>query len=79
MKTVEGHTSEGPNSLVLRQVKAPRYFKAKVLEDHQADGTNDTLKKAIAGEQTIVFTDKSPSYVDIADYVELHINEKSNE
>ena len=56
-----------------------RYFKAKVLEDHKADGTNDTLKKAIAGEQTIVFTDKSTSYVDIADYVELHITEKSNE
>jgi len=56
-----------------------RYFKAKVLEDHKADGTNDTLKNAIADEQTIVFTDKSTSYVDIADYVELHITEKSNE
>jgi len=50
-----------------------RYFKAKVLEDHKFDGTNDTLKKAIAGEQTIVITDKSTSYVDITDYVELHI------
>jgi len=56
-----------------------RYFKAKVLEDHKSEGTNNTLKKAIDGEHSIVFTDKSTSYVDIADYVELHITEKSNE
>jgi hypothetical protein len=59
--------------------RPPRYFKAKALEDHKADGANDTLKKAIAGEQAIVFTNKSTSYVDIADYVKLHIIEKSNE
>jgi len=56
-----------------------RYFKAKVLEDHMAGGTDDTLGKAIDGERTIVFTDKSTSYVNIADYVEIHISEKSNE
>ena len=56
-----------------------RYFKAKVLEDHQADGTDKTFKKGIDKEQTIVFTDKSTSYVNIADYVELHISEKSGE
>lgn len=56
-----------------------RYFKAKVLGDHKCEGTNNTLKNAIDGEQTIVFTDRSTSYVDIADYVELHITEKSNE
>jgi len=55
-----------------------RYFKAKVLEDHKSEGTGNTLKKAIDDEQVIVFTDKSTSYVDIADYVELHISEKSN-
>jgi recombination DNA repair RAD52 pathway protein len=53
-----------------------RYFKAKVLEDHKADGTNDTLKRSIDDEQTIVFTGQSTSYVDIADYAELHITEK---
>ncbi|WP_143751879.1 IS1595 family transposase, partial [Maribacter sp. 4U21] len=29
-------------------------------------------------EKSIVFTDKSTSYVDIADFVELHVTEKSN-
>lgn len=56
-----------------------RYFKAKVLEDHKADGTDLTFDNAIDNEQTIVFTDKSTSYVNIADYVEMHISEKSDE
>ena len=56
-----------------------RYFKAKVLEDHQAIGADEVLKNAIANEKTIVFTDQSTSYVNIADYVEIHMSEKSNE
>jgi hypothetical protein len=56
-----------------------RYFKAKVLENHKADGTDKTFENAINDEQTIVFTDKSTSYVNIADYVEIHMTEKSNE
>jgi len=50
-----------------------------VLDDHKADGVDETLKKSISDEQTIVFTDKSTSYVNIADYVEIHLSEKSNE
>lgn len=56
-----------------------RYFKAKVLENHTAETTDQALEKAIDNEKTIVFTDKSTSYVNIADYVELHISEKSDE
>jgi hypothetical protein len=56
-----------------------RYFKAKVLDDHRVEGTDQTLMDAIDGERTIVFTDKSTSYVNIADYVEIHVTEKSNE
>lgn len=56
-----------------------RYFKAKVLDDHKADGTDQSLRESINGEQTIVFTDKSTSYINIADYVEIHVTEKSNE
>lgn len=54
-----------------------RYFKAKVLEGHKAEGVNDAVKDSL-DEQSIVFTDKSTSYVDIADFVELHITEKSD-
>ena len=54
-----------------------RYFKAKVLETHKADDINTTMAESI-NDKTIVFTDKSTSYVDIADYVELHITEKSS-
>jgi len=56
-----------------------RYFKAKVLDNHQAEKTDETIKKSIDEEDVIVFSDKSTSYVNIADYVEIHITEKSNE
>jgi len=57
--------------------KSCRYFKAKVLDSHLSDEINLEARQAIDSE-SIVFTDKSSSYVDIADFVELHITEKSD-
>lgn len=54
-----------------------RYFKAKVLTDHSSELINQTIQESIS-EKSILFTDKSTSYIDIADYVEIHITEKSN-
>lgn len=54
-----------------------RYFKAKVLNTHAKGEINETVQKSI-DEQSIVFTDQSTSYVDIASFVELHITEKSD-
>lgn len=54
-----------------------RYFKAKVLQTHKKQEATEELKSSIEAS-TIVFSDQSTSYVDIADYVELHITEKSN-
>ena len=54
-----------------------RYFKAKVLTDHKSEQINQTIQESIS-EKSILFTDKSTSYIDIADYVEIHITEKSN-
>ena len=55
-----------------------RYFKAKVLDNHKAEGINETVEGGF-DEKSIVLTDDSTSYVDISDYVELHISEKSSE
>ncbi|MDI1234396.1 MAG: IS1595 family transposase, partial [bacterium] len=55
-----------------------RYFKAKVLTDHTMENINETVFESL-DEKSIVFTDKSTSYVDILDYVELHFTEKSDE
>jgi hypothetical protein len=52
------------------------YFKAKVLENHKGDLTDDTIKNTIDGETFIVFYDKSTSYLNIADYADIHITEK---
>jgi len=55
-----------------------RYFKMKVLQNQKAEGINEMVSKNIE-QCSIMFTDKSASYIDIADYVEVHITEKSNE
>ncbi len=54
-----------------------RYVKAKVLSNHIKDEINQTVQDSI-DEKSIVFTYKSISYIDIADFVELHITEKSD-
>ncbi len=54
----------------------PGYFKAKVLTSHNSEEVNQTITSSI-DEKSIVFTDKSTSYIDIADFIELHITEKS--
>jgi transposase-like protein len=54
-----------------------RYFKAKVLSNHTSKDINKTIQESI-DSKSIVFTDKSTSYVNIADYVELHFTEKSS-
>ena len=56
-----------------------RYFKAKVLSGHEAGEADGAIKNAIDGEKSIVFSDRSTSYVNIEDYVDIHISEKSNE
>ncbi len=53
-----------------------RYFKMKVLEGQAANEINGFIEQNIS-EESIVFSDKSTSYFDIADYVEVHITEKS--
>lgn len=53
-----------------------KYFKMKVLKTHQAQEINEVIKDNIE-EKTILFSDKSTSYVDIEKYVEAHLTEKS--
>ncbi|MBT8243616.1 MAG: IS1595 family transposase [Winogradskyella sp.] len=54
------------------------YFKAKVLNTHSSKEIDDTIESSL-DKRTIVFSNKSTSYVDISDYVELHVTEKSSE
>lgn len=53
-----------------------RYFKMKVLEGQGSEEINGFIGQNIT-EESIVFSDKSTSYFDIADYVEVHVTEKS--
>jgi hypothetical protein len=54
-----------------------RYFKMKVLKSHKSEDINALVEESIE-EKSIVFSDKSTSYLDIADYVDVHITEKSS-
>lgn len=49
-----------------------RYFKAKVLTGYKMEGTNLTLQQAIANDDSIVFTDKITSNVNIAYHVDIY-------
>ena len=52
------------------------YVKMKVLENHKTEAINDVVEESI-DEKSIVFTDKANTYLDIADYVEMHVSTKS--
>jgi transposase-like protein len=56
--------------------KSCRYYKMKVLDTHKKASINETIKNNI-DEMSIVFSDKSASYVDIENLVDTHIEEKS--
>ena len=47
------------------------------MDGHHGEEITETIKESI-DNQSIVFTDKSSSYVDISDFVELHVMEKSS-
>ena len=53
-----------------------RYFKMKVLKNHLSEEINTVVEENF-DQKSIVFSDKSTSYVDIAQHVEIHIMEKS--
>lgn len=65
------------NPLTGAKTTSCRYFKMKVLESHNSSPINNTVKENIE-EKSFVFSDKSKSYMNIAEYVEAHVMEKSN-
>ena len=54
-----------------------RYYKMTVLYDHKAETINSVVQENFE-EKSIVFSDKSISYVDISKYVEILMPEKSD-
>lgn len=60
-----------------KKSKSCRYLKMQMLGNHSGDSITKVVQESI-DEKSIVFTDKSSSYFDISQYVEVHIMEKSN-
>lgn len=55
----------------------PGYFKMKVLTSHFKEEINQVVKENF-DQASIVFSDKSTSYVNISNFVEAHITQKSD-
>lgn len=53
-----------------------RYFKMKVLSNHSSANVNHIVEGNF-DEKCIVFSDKSTSYFNISEYVDVHVTEKS--
>jgi len=54
-----------------------RYFKMKVLQTHKKEEVNEYVLGNL-DDKCIVFSDQSTSYVDISNYVEMHVSVKSD-
>ncbi|SHF85480.1 ISXO2-like transposase domain-containing protein [Flavobacterium segetis] len=89
-KGIRGRGAVGKSNVAITAESAPledietgeksshcRYFKAKVLTDHTSEQINETIQESIS-EKSVVFSDKSTSYIDISDYVEIYVTEKSD-
>lgn len=60
-----------------KKSKHVRYFKIKILDNHKDEEVNNHLSESI-DEKSIVFIDKSTSYVDVAKYLEMYITYKTS-
>ena len=56
--------------------KHVRYFKMNVLDSHKAKDIDKTIQENI-NKESVIFSDKSNSYINMVDYVEVHLMEKS--
>ena len=54
-----------------------RFFKMKVLKTQESDSIDAVVSESLDAK-TIVFSDKSTSYLDIEKYIEAHVTEKSS-
>lgn len=59
-----------------KKSKHVRYFKMKVLDSYKSEDIDKVVKDNI-DKESVIFSDKSNSYVNMSDYVEVHVVEKS--
>lgn len=57
--------------------KSCRFFKMEVLDSHKSGTIDKTVKNSFS-DSCIVFSDKSTSYLNISDFIEAHVVEKSS-
>jgi hypothetical protein len=75
--SVMAETTNLENHITGKTSKHCRYFKMQVLKGEDKEIINKVVKNKF-DDKYIVFSDKSTSYVNISDYVEMHVTEKSD-
>jgi hypothetical protein len=56
-----------------KKSKSYRYFKIKFLDTHKTD----SIDQVIEDKESVVFSDRANTYLNISDYVHTHMSEKS--
>ena len=59
-----------------KKSKSCRYFKMKDLDTHKTDSINQVIQENI-DKESVVFSDRANTYLNISDYVDTHMSEKS--
>lgn len=59
-----------------KKSKHVRYFKMRVLDSYKTEDIDQMVKES-ASKESVIFSDKSNTYLNMADYVEVHVVEKS--
>ena len=59
-----------------KKSKSCRYFKMKALDTHKTDSIDQVIQENI-DKESVVFSDRANTYLNISDYVDTHMSEKS--
>lgn len=59
-----------------KKSKSCRYFKMKALDTHKTDSIDQVIEENV-DKESVVFSDRANTYLNISDYVDTHMSEKS--
>jgi hypothetical protein len=59
-----------------KKSKSCRYFKMKALDTHKTDSIDQVIEDNV-DKESVVFSDRANTYLNISDYVDTHMSEKS--
>ena len=59
-----------------KKSKGCRYFKMRVLDTHKTDSIDQVIQENV-DKKSVAFSDRANTYLNMSDYVDTHMSEKS--